>query len=105
MGRETGTIMHDADAGLGLIQVVTLLGAAVIAAPIFMRLGLGSVLDYLAAGVVIGPHCLRLINDPNAILGVAELGVVMFLFLIGLETRPAKLWSLRHEIFGLGLVQ
>jgi glutathione-regulated potassium-efflux system protein KefB len=90
---------------LGLAQIVTLLGAAVAAAPIFMRLGLGSVLGYLAAGVVIGPYCLRVIDAPHAILGVAELGVVMFLFLIGLETRPAKLWSLRREIFGLGLVQ
>ena len=97
--------MHDAGAGLGLVQVVTLLAAAVAAAPIFMRLGLGSVLGYLAAGVVIGPYCLKVIADPQAILGVAGLGVVMFLFLIGLETRPAKLWSLRREIFGLGLVQ
>jgi glutathione-regulated potassium-efflux system protein KefB len=96
--------MADASAGLGLPQAVILLGAAVVAAPIFMRLGLGSVLGYLAAGVVIGPFGFRVITDSHAILGVAELGVVMFLFLIGLEMRPAKLWSLRRDIFGLGLV-
>ncbi|HVV32043.1 MAG TPA: cation:proton antiporter, partial [Vitreimonas sp.] len=95
--------MADASAGLGLPQAVILLGAAVVAAPIFMRLGLGSVLGYLAAGVVIGPFGFRVITDSHAILGVAELGVVMFLFLIGLEMRPAKLWSLRRDIFGLGL--
>jgi glutathione-regulated potassium-efflux system protein KefB len=89
--------------GLELGQAVTLLAAAVVAAPIFMRLGLGSVLGYLAAGVLIGPFGLKVINEPHAILNVAELGVVMFLFLIGLETRPAKLWSLRRDIFGLGV--
>ncbi len=89
--------------GLGLGHAVALLAAGVVAAPIFLRLGLGSVLGYLAAGLIIGPYGLRVINDPEAILGVAEFGVVMFLFIIGLETRPAKLWSLRKDIFGLGL--
>jgi glutathione-regulated potassium-efflux system protein KefB len=91
-----------ADAGLGLGHAVALLAAGVVAAPIFLRLGLGSVLGYLAAGLAIGPYGLRVINDPEAILHVAEFGVVMFLFLIGLEMRPAKLWSLRRDIFGLG---
>ena len=68
-----------------------------------MRLGLGSVLGYLAAGLAIGPFGLKVVSDPHAILSVAELGVVMFLFLIGLEMRPAKLWALRRDIFGLGL--
>jgi glutathione-regulated potassium-efflux system protein KefB len=81
---------------------VTLLAAGVIAAPIFLRLGLGSVLGYLAAGLAIGPYGLRVITDAEAILHVAEFGVVMFLFLIGLEMRPAKLWALRRDIFGLG---
>lgn len=92
-----------ADGGLGLGHAVALLAAGVVAAPIFLRLGLGSVLGYLAAGVAIGPYGLHVINDPEAILHVAELGVVMFLFLIGLEMRPAKLWALRRDIFGLGL--
>ncbi len=92
----------ESDGGLGLGHAVALLAAGVVAAPIFLRLGLGSVLGYLAAGLAIGPYGLRVINDPEAILSVAEFGVVMFLFLIGLEMRPAKLWSLRKEIFGLG---
>ena len=91
-----------ADGGLGLGHAVALLGAGVVAAPIFLRLGLGSVLGYLAAGLAIGPYGLRVVNDPEAILHVAEFGVVMFLFLIGLEMRPAKLWALRRDIFGLG---
>ena len=91
--------------GVDLVQVVTLLGAAVVAVPLFKRLGLGSVLGYLAAGLVIGPFGLKLFTDPQAILHVAELGVVMFLFVIGLEMQPSRLWSLRREIFGLGVVQ
>ncbi len=88
--------------GLGLGQAVALLAAGVVAAPIFMRLGLGAVLGYLAAGLAIGPFGLRVVTDPEAILRVAELGVVMFLFLIGLEMRPAKLWALRRDIFRAG---
>ncbi len=91
--------------GTDLVQLVALLGAAVIAVPISKRLGLGTVLGYLAAGLVIGPWGLRLFTDPQAILHVAELGVVLFLFIIGLEMRPSRLWSLRGEIFGLGLAQ
>lgn len=92
-------------AGMNLGHAVALLAAAVIAVPVFRKLGLGSVLGYLAAGLVIGPFGLKLFADPEAILHVAELGVVMFLFIIGLEMRPAKLWSLRKEIFGLGAAQ
>lgn len=88
-----------------LVQVVTLLGAAVVAVPLFKKIGLGSVLGYLAAGLLIGPFGLKLFSDPNAILQVAELGVVMFLFVIGMEMRPSHLWSLRREIFGLGTAQ
>ncbi len=91
--------------GPDLVAIVTLLGAAVVAVPIFRRLGLGSVLGYLAAGLAIGPFGLGLFSDPASILHVAELGVVMFLFIIGLEMQPARLWSLRHAIFGLGLAQ
>ncbi len=91
--------------GSDLIQVVALLGAAVVTVPLFKRLGLGSVLGYLAAGLAIGPFGLRLFADPAAILHFAELGVVMFLFIIGLEMQPSRLWSLRREIFGLGAAQ
>lgn len=88
-----------------LVQVLALLAAGVVAVPIFKRLGLGSVLGYLAAGVAIGPFGLGLFSDPQAILHVAELGVVMFLFVIGLEMQPSRLWNLRREIFGLGVAQ
>ncbi len=88
-----------------LVNVVALLGAAVVMVPLFRRLGLGSVLGYLCAGLLIGPFGLRWFTDPQAILHVAELGVVMFLFVIGLEMRPSHLWSLRREIFGLGTLQ
>ncbi len=88
-----------------LIQVVALLGAAVVAVPLFRRLKLGSVLGYLAAGLAIGPFGFGWFSDPQSILHVAELGVVMFLFVIGLEMRPSHLWSLRRQIFGLGTLQ
>lgn len=84
---------------------VALLTASVVAVPLFRKLGLGSVLGYLTAGLVIGPFGLGVITNPVAILHVAELGVVMFLFTIGLEMKPDKLWALRRDIFGLGLVQ
>lgn len=91
--------------GPDLVSIVTLLGASVAAVPLFRRAGLGSVLGYLAAGLLVGPYGLRLFTDPQAILHVAELGVVMFLFVIGLEMQPSKLWGMRREIFGLGLAQ
>ncbi|MFC5069561.1 monovalent cation:proton antiporter-2 (CPA2) family protein [Flaviflagellibacter deserti] len=86
-----------------LVQVVALLGAGVVAVPIFRRLGLGSVLGYFAAGLAIGPFGLGLFSDPESILHVAELGVIMLLFIIGLEMQPARLWALRGQIFGLGI--
>ena len=88
-----------------LVSVVILLAAAVVAVPIFRKLKLGSVLGYLIAGLVIGPFGLGFFSDPQTILHTAELGVVMFLFVIGLEMRPSHLWSLRREIFGLGALQ
>jgi glutathione-regulated potassium-efflux system protein KefB len=99
---------HAAEAaahGVDLIPVVALLGAAVIGVPLFKRLGLGSVLGYLAAGLLLGPSGIGLINDPESVLTTAELGVVMFLFIIGLEMEPSKLWALRKQIFGLGVLQ
>lgn len=89
-----------------LIQsVVLFLGAAVVAVPLAQRMGLGTVLGYLLAGVVIGPWGLSLISDVDAILHFSELGVVLLLFLIGLELNPKKLWAMRMPILGLGGAQ
>lgn len=85
-------------------EPLILLGAAALAVPICKRLGFGSILGYLAAGVVIGP-VLRLITESESILKVAELGVVLLLFVIGLELKPSRLWSMRRDIFGLGSAQ
>ena len=82
-----------------------LLAAAVIAVPLFKLLGLDSVLGYLAAGLAIGPFGIALFSDAQSILRVAELGVVMFLFVIGLEMQPSRLWAIRGELFGLSLAQ
>lgn len=89
----------------GLLSPVILLAAAVIAVPIFKRIGLGSVLGYLTAGLIIGPFGFAFFSDSTSILHIAELGIVMYLFLIGLEMKPSHLWSLRREIFGLGTLQ
>jgi glutathione-regulated potassium-efflux system protein KefB len=88
-----------------LTPTVTLLAAAVIAVPLFRRLQLGSVVGYLVAGILIGPQVLGLFRDPQAILTIAEMGIVMFLFLIGLELKPSRVWSMRRDIFGLGGTQ
>ena len=97
--------MAEATAGLDLGAAAALLAAGVIAVPVFKRVGLGSVLGYLAAGLAIGPFGLKLFREPETILHVAEFGVVIFLFIIGLEMRPKRLWGLRKEIFGLGAAQ
>lgn len=90
---------------ISLIAPVVLLAAAVIAVPIFKRIGLGSVLGYLIAGLIIGPFGFAFFQDSASILHIAELGIVMYLFVIGLEMQPSHLWSLRREIFGLGTLQ
>jgi len=90
---------------ISLIAPVVLLAAAVIAVPIFKRIGLGSVLGYLIAGLIIGPFGFAFFHDSASILHIAELGIVMYLFVIGLEMQPSHLWSLRREIFGLGTLQ
>ncbi len=78
-----------------LLNVVALLGAGVIAVPIFRRLGLGSVLGCFAAGLAIGPFGLKLFKHPESILQIAEFGVIMLLFIIGLEMHPSRLWQAR----------
>ncbi len=88
-----------------LIDAAIFLTAAVVSVPIFKKLKLGSVLGYLAAGVVIGPSGLALIADAESVLHVAEFGVVLLLFIIGLELHPQRLWRMKVEIFGLGFAQ
>jgi glutathione-regulated potassium-efflux system ancillary protein KefC len=81
------------------------LAAAVLAVPLAKRLGLGSIIGYLAAGLVIGPWGMQLVTDPQDMLHFAEFGVVLMLFLVGLELEPSRLWALRRPIFGWGSVQ
>ena len=88
-----------------LLDAAIYLGAAVVAVPVSKRLGLGSVVGYLVAGSVIGPWGTGLISDAETVLHFAEFGVVLLLFVIGLELQPTRLWRLRTEIFGLGLLQ
>lgn len=85
-----------------LLNAVIYLAAAVIAVPIAKRLGLGSVLGYLIAGIVVGPWGLKLITDVDAILHFSEFGIVLLLFVIGLELNPRRLWQMRWPILGLG---
>lgn len=88
-----------------LAPVAIFLGAAVIAVPLFRKLRLGSILGYLAAGVVVGPNGLGLFTDAGRIMHVADFGVVLFLFVIGLELNLSRLWAMRRDIFGLGAGQ
>jgi monovalent cation:proton antiporter-2 (CPA2) family protein len=88
-----------------LATLVALLAAATIAVPLTRRFGLGSVLGYLLAGVVIGPFGMRLVSDINQIADISSLGVVMLLFLIGLELRPRRLWVMRKAVFAVGPAQ
>jgi monovalent cation:proton antiporter-2 (CPA2) family protein len=88
-----------------LVQAAIYLSAAIILVPVFKRLGLGSVLGYLIAGILIGPYALKLIADPEHVLHFAEFGVVLMLFLIGLELESQKVWELRKLLFGLGGLQ
>ena len=90
--------------GFAFAEPLILLFASVVGVAVSRRLGLGSILGYLAAGVVIGPVA-RLITGAQEIMQVAELGIVMFLFIIGLELKPARLWAMRTDIFGFGLAQ
>ncbi|MFN3552535.1 MAG: cation:proton antiporter [Novosphingobium meiothermophilum] len=82
-----------------------LLGFALAFVLLFRKLGLGATLGYLVAGAVVGPQALGLVGDPEAKLGIAELGITLLLFLVGLELNPARLWRMKRDIFGLGLLQ
>jgi glutathione-regulated potassium-efflux system ancillary protein KefC len=88
-----------------LLFMVILFAAALLAVPVTARLGLGSVIGYLLAGVLVGPGVFGWVNNPEKILHLAEFGVVLFLFLIGLELNLKRLWTMRRTIFGLGSAQ
>ncbi|MBL8245151.1 MAG: cation:proton antiporter, partial [Rhodanobacteraceae bacterium] len=88
-----------------LLYAVIFLAATVFAVPLSRRAQLGAVLGYLIAGVVIGPQVLGLIGDPGLVLTFSEIGVVMLLFLLGLELSPQRLWVMRRLLFGLGATQ
>lgn len=88
-----------------MTQAILFLLAALVFVPLAVRLGLGSVMGYLAAGVVIGPIGFGLVSDPEAILHASELGVVLMLFVIGLELEPRRLWAMRTAVFGGGALQ
>jgi len=88
-----------------LAQIAIFLAAAVIAIPVFRYFKLGSVLGYLAAGIIIGPACLGLISKIDTTQHVAEFGIVLLMFVIGLELQPSRLWVMRRPIFGLGFAQ
>jgi glutathione-regulated potassium-efflux system ancillary protein KefC/glutathione-regulated potassium-efflux system protein KefB len=88
-----------------LAQTAVFLAAAVVAVPLFRHFKMGAVLGYLAAGVVIGPSGLGIIGEVQSIMHLAELGIVMLLFVIGLELQPSRLWVLRRSVFGLGAAQ
>ena len=88
-----------------IAQIAVFLGATVLAIPLFRRLRLSSILGYLAAGVVIGPWGLRIVQDTEGVMHIAEFGVVLLLFVIGLELQPSRLRAMRKAVFGLGLAQ
>lgn len=88
-----------------LFDGVVLGGFALVFVLIFRRLGLGATLGYLVAGAVVGPQVLHLVGNAESKIGVAELGITLLLFIVGLELNPSRLWALKKEIFGLGLLQ
>lgn len=92
--------MHDQ-----LIQFIIFLASAVIFVPLFRYFNIGAILAYLLAGVIIGPEVLTLIEDPETVLHFSELGVVFLLFLIGLELQPERLWRMKRNVFGMGMLQ
>jgi len=88
-----------------LYDAVVLLGFGLLFVLIFRRLGLGATLGYLVAGALVGPQALHLVGGAEGKLGIAELGITLLLFIVGLELNPQRLWTLKKEIFGLGLLQ
>ncbi|WP_294331598.1 cation:proton antiporter [uncultured Sphingomonas sp.] len=97
--------MEHAGGGSMLVDAVPMLGFALFFVLLFRRLGLGATLGFLVAGALVGPHVLRLVGDAEGKMGIAELGIALLLFLVGLELSPTRLWQMRRDIFGLGLLQ
>ncbi len=93
---ETGNFLRD-----GFLMLAFALPAVLL----FRRLGLGATLGYIVAGALVGPHVLGLVGDADEMIGFAELGIVLLLFIVGLELKPERLWRMKREIFGLGLLQ
>jgi CPA2 family monovalent cation:H+ antiporter-2/glutathione-regulated potassium-efflux system protein KefB len=91
--------------GVALRDGVLLLGFALVFVLIFRKLGLGATLGYLIAGIVVGPQVLGLVGDAEQKMGIAELGITLLLFLVGLELSPSRLWQLKQDIFALGTLQ
>jgi len=98
-------LAHASTGGGWLTMSLVYLGAAVLAVPLARLAGLGAIIGYLAAGIAIGPWGLKLVTDPQTMLHFAEFGVVLMLFLVGLELEPKRLWALRRPIFGWGSAQ
>jgi monovalent cation:proton antiporter-2 (CPA2) family protein len=88
-----------------LIDAAAMLGAALVFVIIFRRLGLGATLGYIVGGAVIGPHALGMVRDPSSVMAVSEIGIALLLFIVGLELNPGRLWRMRRDIFGFGLMQ
>lgn len=97
--------MHEAVQNPPLHEAAILLGFALACVLLFRKLGLGATLGYLLAGALVGPHVLGWVGDADGKIDIAELGIAFLLFIVGLELNPARLWSMKGEIFGLGLLQ
>lgn len=97
--------MHEGGQALLLREGFVLLGFALAFVLVFRRLGLGATLGYLLAGAVVGPQVLGLVSHPEQKIGIAELGITLLLFIVGLELNPSRLWRMKRDIFGLGLLQ
>src|SRR5918998_3830118 len=101
----TGAPATEVTANTLLVDGALMLGAALVFVTVFRKLGLGATLGYIVGGAVIGPYALGLIGDPESVMRVSEIGIAFLLFLVGLELHPSRLWRLRKDIFGLGLIQ
>ena len=88
-----------------LLQITIFLGASLLLVPLLKRFGIATVLGYLFTGILLGPDVFNIASDPEAIQELAEFGVILLMFLIGLELRPQRLWSMRSAIFGMGSLQ
>jgi CPA2 family monovalent cation:H+ antiporter-2/glutathione-regulated potassium-efflux system protein KefB len=98
--------MHEAAEGVSMLRDgMILLGFGLAFVLLFRKLGLGATLGFLVAGAVVGPHVLGLVGDAESKMGIAELGITLLLFVVGLELNPTRLWRMKQEIFGLGLLQ